>query len=116
MDEKGKKMSKSVGNVVDPGVVINGGKVIATAECSLDGFTPSTFRGLCKETLTICFYSRSIKIPWCHRYITTDELANRASLNCQLTNCFSKLPVRTVCSKKLPPFKMFTIRSIDKFL
>jgi len=27
MDEDGKKMSKSLGNVVDPDVVVNGGKV-----------------------------------------------------------------------------------------
>ena len=27
MDEDGKKMSKSLGNVVDPGIVVNGGKV-----------------------------------------------------------------------------------------
>jgi len=27
MDEDGKKMSKSVGNIVDPDVVVNGGKV-----------------------------------------------------------------------------------------
>jgi len=28
MDEDGKKMSKSLGNVVDPDVVVNGGKVL----------------------------------------------------------------------------------------
>ena len=31
MDEDGKKMSKSLGNVVDPGVVVNGGKVLAAS-------------------------------------------------------------------------------------
>jgi len=34
MDEDGKKMSKSLGNVVDPDVVVNGGKVRELLELS----------------------------------------------------------------------------------
>jgi len=34
MDEDGKKMSKSLGNVVDPDVVVNGGKVHELLELS----------------------------------------------------------------------------------
>ena len=32
-DNEGKKMSKSLGNVIDPDIVINGGKVVEIFQC-----------------------------------------------------------------------------------
>jgi len=43
MDEDGKKMSKSLGNVVDPDIVVNGGKVskqLSTYSCYCLRCTP----------------------------------------------------------------------------
>lgn len=43
VSEKGEKMSKSLGNVVDPDVVVNGGKVISVE-----------FKEICESRLNVC--------------------------------------------------------------
>lgn len=68
LGEKGEKMSKSVGNVVDPDVVINGGEVgqarelLRTVTYSLS--LPDSAAVLWQNSVRLCFGCTAIPSGW----------------------------------------------------